>query len=234
MPYVPFGSPTNGTTIETELTDVKLRRAFRYIRTQGNLSTSLIRAGRSRSTGPLKVVFEGKMDVNLKRKVRFSPLSGRAEIRTITQYFLNATPAVPPVGNLRLPNVNQFLNKNYVPPGFNGTQHHTRGDQIVIQFVVRGQKMNGLKPMFHACRTDQPIGSPHDLIKEGAEISITDPVRDTSTGVETMSGSFYINPGDTKDLPDGTLEFVYEFKLADGLGRVFTLERGKFRISSHC
>ena len=234
MPYIAFGPPTQATTLVSELTTVKLRRAFRQIRAQGAVSTSLIRSGRSRSTGALKVLFDGKVDVNLKRKVRFSPLLGQSSLQTLTQYFLNATPAVPPAGSLRLPSVNQLLNKNFVAQGFNGSQHHTRGDQIVIQFVVNGQKMNGLKPIFSACRMDLPLGSPHDLVKEGAAISMTDPVRDTTNGVETMSGSFFINPGDTINLPDGSLEFLYDFKLSDGLGRTYTLERGKFKISSHC
>lgn len=233
MPYLAFGPPTTLSTLDTELTDVKLRRAFRHIRSQGLISTSLSRSGRSRSTGPLLVEFQGRTDVSLKRKVRFSPLSGRSSMETLTQYFLNATPAVPPIGSLRLPNVNQLLNKAFVSPSFNGTQH-AKGDQIVIQFMVKGQRMDGLKPMFSACRMDQPAGSPHDLEKEGAAISITDPVRDTTTSVETMTGSFFINPGDTLTLPDGTIEFVYEFKLSDGLGRTYTLERGKFKVSSYC
>ena len=234
MPYVAFSPPKGTTTIVTTLIDVKLRRAFRHIRSQGSVSTSLIRAGRMRSTGRISATLQGTTDVNLKRKVKFSPLSGQSTISTMTQYFLNATPSVPPAGNLRLPSVNQLLNKNFVAQGFNGSQHHTRGDQIVIQFVVKGQKMNGLKPSFCACRTDQPIGSPHDLVKEGSSISITDPVRDTTNDVETMSGSFFINPGDTAGLPDGNLEFLYAFKLSDGLGRTYTLERGQFKISSHC
>ena len=235
MPYAAFSALVGSTELQTEFTtDPILRKAFRYIRGESSVSTSLIRAGRSRSSGRIGVAIEGSMDVGFKRQIRLNPIMAEATIETRTQYFLNATPAVPPAGNLRLPSVNQLLSKNYIAQAFNGSQQHTRGDQIIIQFVVRGQRMDGLRPAFYACRTDQPSGSPHDLTKGGNEISMTDPVRDTTNGLETMSGSFFINPNDTIGLPDGTLEFTYEFKLSDGLGRTFTLERGRFKISSHC
>jgi hypothetical protein len=57
---------------------------------------------------------------------------------------------------------------------------------------------------------------------------------DTATGVETMTGNFAINPSDTAGLPNSEIEFIYELTLSDGLGRVYSLESGKFRIYSVC
>lgn len=236
MPFVPFNPASGAGLTETEVTSTKMRRAFRRIQGGGTgvLETSLARAGRRRSPGENLICdLTGSINVNFKRKTRFSPLTGNGKTETSVQYFLNATPAAPPIGNLQLPSVNSLLNAQFIAPAFSGSRH-MRGDQIVVKFVARGQRMNGLMPEFHACRTDEPIGSPHDIVKMGAAINITDPVRDTTTMVETLTGSFYIHPNDTAALPDGEIEFVYEFKLSDGLGRTFTLETGKFRIRSHC
>lgn len=236
MPFVAFDPSTGTGLTETELTDTKMRRAFRRIQGGGNsvLETSSARAGRRRAPGEILFCdLDGSIDLSFKRKMKFSPLGGNAKTETSVQYFLNATPAAPPIGNLQLPSVNSLLNPQFMAPAFSGSRH-MRGDQVVVKFVARGQRLNGLIPEFHACRTDEPIGSPHDIVKSGAAINVTDPVRDTTTLVETLTGSFYIHPNDTIALPDGETEFVYEFKLSDGLGRTFTLETGKFRFRSHC
>lgn len=236
MPFVAFNPSTGTGLTETGLTSTKMRRAFRRIQGGGTgvLETSLARAGRRRAPGEiLSCDLIGSIKVDFKRKVKFSPLLGNAKTETSVQYFLNATPAAPPIGNLQLPSVNSLLNPQFVAPAFSGSRH-MRGDQVVVKFIARGQRLNGLVPEFHACRTDQPIGSPHDIVKTGAAINVTDPVRDTMTMVETLTGSFYIHPNDTANLLDGDTEFVYEFKLSDGLGRTFTLETGKFRFRSHC
>lgn len=236
MPFVAFNPSTGTGTTETEVTTTKMRRAFRRIQGGGTsvIETSLSRAGRRRSPGdPLICDLNGSVEFKFKRKIKFSPLLGNTRTETSVQYFLNATPAAPPIGNLQLPSVNSLLNPQFLAPAFNGSRH-TRGDQVVVKFIARGQKLNGLVPEFHACRTDEPVGSPHDILKMGAAINVTDPVRDTTTMVETLTGSFYIHPSDTIALPDGETEFVYEFKLSDGLGRTFTLETGKFRFRSHC
>lgn len=235
MPFVAFNPSSGRGLTETELTSTKMRRAFRRIQGGGAvLETSLARAGRRRAPGEiLSCDLVGSIKLDFKRKVKFSPLLGNAKTETSVQYFLNATPAAPPIGNLQLPSVNSLLNPQFVAPAFSGSRH-MRGDQVVVKFIARGQRLNGLVPEFHACRTDQPIGSPHDIVKTGAAINVTDPVRDTTTMVETLTGSFYIHPNDTANLLDGETEFVYEFKLSDGLGRTFTLETGKFRFRSHC
>jgi hypothetical protein len=236
MPFVAFDPSTGTGLTETEITETKMRRAFRRIQGGGTsvLETSLARAGRRRAPGDLLICdLNGSLELNFKRKTKFSPLLGNAKTETSVQYFLNATPAAPPIGNLQLPSVNSLLNPQFVAPAFSGSKH-TRGDQVVVKFVARGQRLNGLIPEFHACRTDEPVGSPHDLVKTGTAINITDPVRDTMTMVETLTGSFYIHPNDTATLPEGETEFVYEFKLSDGLGRTFTLETGKFRFRSNC
>lgn len=232
MPVLNFGTLEAACTSATELTTVALARSLGRLSTRSDSSTSLSLVGLVRSVVGLLSAGTFGSDVDLKRSLKLGTAQGNCASKTSVQFFLNAVPAAPPVGALSLTSIDAIANPQIVPRGFSGSRF-VRGDLIPIQFKVRGQKLQGLNATFTACRVDEVVGDPHDITKSGGAINLTDPVQQNN-GVEIMTGNFTLNPNDTLSLPNGEIEFVYKFELSDGLGRVHTLESGRFRVYSVC
>jgi hypothetical protein len=234
MPILNFGTSTATLASETDLTLVALARSLGKIPTLCQSSVNVSLLGMVRST--IGLISEGTFSwsADLKRMLKLGIAQAACQSEAIIQFFLSAVATAPPIGALSVPSVNQLLNPQFVAPGLGGARF-VRGTLISLAFKIQGQRLTGLNAQFTACRTDQAIGSPHDITKTApSSIIQTAPVMDTATGVETMTGNFAINPSDTAGLPNSEIEFIYELTLSDGLGRVYSLESGKFRIYSVC
>ncbi|QLE47874.1 hypothetical protein FD724_06945 [Nostoc sp. C057] len=114
-------------------------------------------------------------------------------------------------------------------PVFSGSRL-VRGDLTPVSFKIQGQKLDGLNAEFTAKRKDDPLAAP--IIKTGSAIHQTDPAVDNQTKVETVMGSFYIEPADTEDFPDSEVELSFVLKFSDGNGRVYTVVSGSFTVYS--
>lgn len=235
MPVLNFGPVTGSSGIQTELTIAAIARSLGRVRNRSGITASVSIAGRLRGPAqPLTVQINGSAVADLKRLARFGPAQAISGIRTLVQYFIDATATPAPFGRLLIPTIEQISNPAAAARGFNGLRF-VKGNTVPIEFTIRGQRLDGFNATFTACRTDQPIGSPHDIEKTApAQIRQTPPVRDTATGMETMTGVIQLVPSDTSGLPDGEFEYVFEFKLDDGNGRVHTLETGRFKVYSVC
>jgi hypothetical protein len=235
MPVLDFGVITGNGGIQTEVGLVRLSRVIGRGVSAGGITASISIAGRLRGPAePLIAQIYGGAQVDLKRLLRLGAAQGFGGVKTLAQYFLNAMATPAPFGRLLVPSADQIFNPNATPRGFGGYRF-VRGNSVPIEFTVRGQRLDGFNATFTACRVDEPIGSPHDINKVSpGSIRQTEAVRDTTTGLETMTGVIQLTPADTASLPDGEIEFIFEFKVADGNGRVHTLEHGKFKVYSVC
>lgn len=236
MPVLTFGPTTANCLSRTEVGPVALARTLcRGLQTSGSLKVNVSLIGRLR--GPIELLstrMTGDGIADLKRMLRFAPIQGAALLRTLVQYFLDATATPAPVGKLLVPSIDQITNPNATARGFNGLRF-VKGNSVAIEFTIRGQRLQGFNAQFTACRVDEPIGSPHDIVKNApGSIRQTDAIRNTANGIETITGVMTIDPPDTASLPDGEIEFIFEFKVDDGNGRVHTLDSGKFKVYSIC
>ena len=233
MPILNFGVLTVVSASTTNLTLVTLARTIGPATATcasgvGSLLVGLIRS----PDQPIVCAGNFISTADLKRMLKLGAAQASCAMSTMVQFFLNAVATPPPVGALSLPSINSLLNPQYVPAGFGGSRF-VRGTLIPIQFKVRGQKLAGLNVSFIAYRTDEPTTNQSPILKTApGSINQTDLVEDTSTHVETLTGDFTLDPGDTLALPNTDIEFVYEFSISDGLGRVYALESGKFRVYS--
>lgn len=235
MPIVYFGATTGESGIQTEAgPNVALVRSLKVSAASG-VKAFASQVGRIRSPdGELNCRIEGGAVANLRQGLRFGAVQALSNIRTLVNYFIDATATPPPTAKLVIPTVEQISNPNASPRGFNGLRF-VRGNSVPIEFTLRGQRLDGFNAQFTACRTDETIGSPHDITKTApSSIRQTGVTKNVTTGVETMTGTIFIDPSDTASLPDGEIEFVFEFKVSDGNGRVHTLDTGKFKVFSVC
>jgi hypothetical protein len=231
MARLAFGAVTGESSTETGLDVVGLARSMGNVRTPGQslaqakLNISLI--GLVRSTEIAAKTAAGAV-VDLKRRSKLLPAQGWAHTKTAIQFFLNAIPTAPPQGNLSLTSLNSLTNPNFVASGLNGARF-VRGDLIPVQVKVRGQRLDGLTPTFQAFKVGSTSEGP-DIEKAGGAMNQTETSQDTRSLVETFTADFSINPSDTNTLPVGETAFVYALTVSDGLGRVHTLESGKFTV----
>jgi hypothetical protein len=234
MPVVNFGAITASSGIQTEVGDVGIVRSLKCSAKSG-VKAYASQVGRIRSPdGDLSCRIEGSATSNLRQVLRFGAVQAWSNIRTLVHYFVDATAVPAPTGRLLIPTVEQISNPNASPRAFNGLRF-VRGNSVPIEFTLRGQRLDGFNAKFTACLEAEPIGSPHDIVKTSpSSIRQAGVTRDSRTGVETMTGTIFLDPSDTVNLPDGESKFVFEFKVDDSNGRVHTLETGKFTVFTVC
>jgi hypothetical protein len=231
MARLAFGAATGASSTETVLDVVGLARSMGNARSPGQslvqakLNISLI--GLVRSTEIAAKTAAGVV-ADLKRRSKLLPAQGWAHTKTAIQFFLNAIPTAPPQGGLSLTSLNSLSNPNFVAPGLSGARF-VRGDLVPIQIKVRGQRLDGITPTFQAFKVGSTSDEP-DIEKTGGAINQTETSTDTRSLVETFTADFSINPNDTSALPLGETVFIYTLTVSDGLGRVHTLESGKFTV----
>ncbi|MBD2771143.1 hypothetical protein [Iningainema tapete] len=168
------------------------------------------------SLSPLTANIASSLSGTLKRKLKLPAGTIASTIVSALRFFLAAEQTPPPKGKLTLAG-SSFAGSRLV-----------KGDLIPLSFTITGQRLEGLTALYTAKRKDNPLAP--TLVK--ANIHLTDVAIDPKTGIETMTGAFSIEPADTESFPDGEVELSYTFKLTDGLGRVYTLEKGSFTVFS--
>jgi hypothetical protein len=162
---------------------------------------------------------------SMRRKLIF-PIGVMSTVsRGSVKFFLAVSPVAPPDVQMFRASVYSLLSgKN--PPVWRGSRI-SKGDLVAISFKAQGQKLEGLFAEFTATRKDDPSVP---IIKQGSVIHLTAPVVDEKTKVETMMGSFALEPADTENFPNREVELSYKLRLLDGIGRVYTVECGNFTV----
>jgi len=237
MPRVAFtlGSPSR-MQIESGLDRTGLLRSLVTPRRWGRMeiTTGLVIAGRLRSGTPPGQLLRGTIRGVSQMKVRLIQrallTASVARIQTSVLAFLSSIPTPQPAAKLLLHSLTQAANPAAAPTPFSGT--YLRGETIPLRFEVRGQRLNGLRPIFTACMGP---GSSARIEKRGAQIQQTDITSDPATRIEVIGYSFTIDSADTLVLPDtGEFEFEWLLIVDDGLGRQHFLDKGTFKIYNHC
>jgi hypothetical protein len=221
--YFPSGSLAT-TTTAPNITTLKIRRNIGrpgLLATKSVASAGKITRKRSIQLEPSKL--SSSLEGILKRKLKLGPAVIRSTTQANVKFFIAANPAPPPKGNLYLADITAWADGS-TPPAFNG-QRIIRGDLIPLTFKITGQRLSSLNMEFTAKRLDTGAL----IVKTNARV--TDPVIDNKK-IETVLGTFTLDPGDTSGFPDSEVELVYVLKFLDGLGRTYTIEHGNFTVFS--
>lgn len=188
-------------------------------------TTNVGRSGRIRSVKPDSIVASVVGTAALKTRLQLRPLTARANAVVNVTSFVATVPSAPPEGRVHQTTIAGLIN-NANSPTLNGARL-VRGDLEPICFKIVGQKLEGLEADFIAKPRNSALGLPN-IVK--SNIHLTAPSIDPATNVETLMGQFAIEPQDTISLPDQEVEYVYQLKFSDGIGRVYTLEMGYFTV----
>ena len=152
----------------------------------------------------------------LKRRLKFSGGAIASTTSVSVLEFIAESQSAPPTASLQV-GTSAFKGSRFV-----------RGDLIPVNFMITGQRLSGLKGIFTAKVKNSLTISPLIITNIGSSTPIVNP----QTEVENSNGNFLIESADTTTLPDGEIEFGYNFKLQDGNGRVYTVESGTFTVYS--
>jgi hypothetical protein len=223
MPVINIGGGTIASTITSDITEIKINKSFPGKITT-TATTNIGAVGRTRSLILEPAIITSGIAGTLKRKIGMPGViatTSRSEI----QYFLEASPTPPPKGQLLKADISVFLDKKAKPPLFAGSRL-IKGDLIPLSFKIQGQKLAGLNASFMATSKDGLLTITKSSIYEAA------PTLDGLTTVETMTGSFSIDPADTASFPDSEVEMSYKLVFSDSLGRYYTVEKGNFTVYS--
>jgi len=226
-------TPSRG-SITTDLLRTGLRRSLinpsRPMR--GEIITSLALAGRLRSThGGLNPVIKTRSGAVVKARIKASMIPALCQISGSVEAFLSAIPTPAPRGRLLIHTLDEVSNPAAAPRSFGGS--FLRGETIPLKFQIRGQRLTGLSPIFTCCLGGGSVG--FQIEKRSPEIRKTETITDTRTQIEVAGFSFSIESADTLALPaTGETELEWLLVLADGLGRQYPIDSGKFKIYNHC
>ncbi|MBD2489028.1 hypothetical protein [Aulosira sp. FACHB-615] len=226
MPVVYLSAGTLASTTESDIDEIKIVKNISrpgVISTVSTATSGLI--AKKRSVKPDAANITSGLSGTLKRNLKFPAGTLASATTTNIKFFLNASPAAPPQGVLYRADLSTLLGAT--APRFKGSRL-VKGDLVPMSFRVNGQKLDGLEAEFTAKRKDDPLAAA--IVK--SSLHQTDPVIDSQTKVETMMGSFALEPSDTSDFPDSEVELSYSVKFSDGLGRVYTIEIGSFTVYS--
>lgn len=194
--------------------------------TKSILSVGKVTRVRSLITKPCLVT--SNITGTMRRKLIFPVGVMATTSRGSVRFFLAVSPVAPPDVQMFRASVYSLLSgKN--PPAWRGSRI-SKGDLVAISFKAQGQKLEGLFAEFTATRKDDPTAAP--IIKQGSAVHLTAPVVDEKTKVETMMGSFALEPADTDSFPNKEVELSYKLRLLDGIGRVYTVECGSFTVKN--
>lgn len=218
-------------TVSTaDISAIKICKNFGKPGVIATVSTASVGAlGKKRSVKPDSIALTSGLSGTLKRKLKFPAGAIASVTQSQVKFFLNVSPAAPPKGTLHRADLSTLLQPGSSAPAFSGSRL-VKGDLTPVSFKIQGQKLEGLEAEFTAKRKDDLTAAP--IIKSGAAVHQTDPAVDGQTKVETVMGSFAIEPGDTDSFPDSEVELSYTLKFSDGLGRVYTVVSGSFTVYS--
>jgi hypothetical protein len=228
MVNFPIGAIASTTT--ADISTIKIRKNFGKPGAIATvLSASVGTLGKKRSVRPDAIAITSNLTGTLKRKLKFPGGAIASTTQSQVKFFLNVSPAAPPKGTLHRADLSTLLQPNSTAPAFSGSRL-VKGDLTALSFKIQGQKLAGLNAEFIAKRKDDLLAS--TIVKSGSAVHQIDPTVDTQTKIETVMGSFSIDPGDTEDFPDSEVELSYTLKFSDGLGRVYTVVSGSFTVYS--
>jgi hypothetical protein len=220
MAQLIFPSGAFASTLVTNITTIKIRKNIGKGLISNKVTTSIGGVGRKRSLSLTTAQFTSNLTGTLKRRLLLPSGAVASTTTAKVRFFLAAGQTPPPIGKIYRADIAS-------QPALNGSRL-VRGDLIPLTLKITGIKLAGLNAIITAKRKDDPLASP--IIKSGSAIHQTAPVIDPQTGVESVSGSFAIEPADTEGFPEKEVELGYFFKLTDGLGRIYTIEIGTFTI----
>ncbi|WP_375495933.1 hypothetical protein [uncultured Nostoc sp.] len=224
----PAGAVASATT--ANISAIKIRKDFGR---PGIIATTSIASvgslSKKRSVEPGAIAFTSNLSGTLKRKLNFPSGAIASVTQSQVKFFLNVSPVSPPKGSLHRADLSTLLQPGSSAPAFSGSRL-VKGDLTPLSFQIQGQKLAGLNAEFTAKRKDDLLAAP--ITKTGAAVHQTDPAVDNQTKIETVMGSFAIEPGDTDGFPDSEVELSYTLKFSDGLGRVYTVVSGSFTVYS--
>lgn len=213
-------------TTTADIATIKIRKNLGRPGVIATVSTASVGAlGKKRSVKPGAIALTSNLAGTLKRKLRFPSGAIASTTQSQVKFFLNVSPAAPPKGSLHRADLSTLLQPGSSAPVFGGSRL-IKGDLTPVSFKIQGQKLAGLEAEFTAKRKDDLLAAP--IIK--INVHQTDPVVDPTTKIETVMGSFAIEPGDTEDFPDSEVELSFTLKFSDGLGRVYTVVSGSFTV----
>lgn len=211
-----------------DIDEIKLRKNLGRPGIIASISVASVGAlAKKRSVSPQSATIKSGLTGTIKRKLNLPAGSIASTTQAQVKFFLNVSPVAPPKGTLHRADLSTLLQPGSRAPNFSGSRL-VKGDLTPLSFKIQGQKLDGLNAEFSAKRKDDPLAP--TIIKSGAAVHQSDPVIDTHTKIETMMGSFSIEPGDTADFPSTEIELSYTLKFSDGLGRVHTVVSGNFTV----
>lgn len=216
-------------TVTADISTIKIRKDFGkpgLIATTTNASIGAL--GKKRSVKFDAIAFTSNIAGTLKRKQHFPSGAIASTTESLVEFFLNVSPVAPPQGTLHKADLGSLL-LGLAAPAFSGSRL-VKGDLTPLSFKIQGQKLSGLTANFKAIRKDDPTAAL--IVKTGVTVHQASPTIDPQTKIETMMGSFYIDPSDTASFPDSEVELSYTLKFSDGLGRVYTVVSGNFTVYS--
>lgn len=228
MPIQYFSSGNLGSAIATSVDALTTRKNIaKPGQFNTKLTASIIQVTRIRSLVSQPAILGSNLTGSLRRKLRLPVGSMSNALHGEVRFFLAVSPVAPPEAKLSRASIAAILSGN--APGFAGSRI-PKGDLVPVSFKVQGQKLSGLFAEFTATRKDDPNAAP---ITKTNTIHLTSPVGNEATKLETMMGSFAIEPGDTVNFPNQEVELSYRLRLLDGIGRVYTVELGSFTVYSY-
>ena len=224
--FFPSGAIASTTT--ADIATIKIRKNLGKPGVITTVSSATVGAlSKKRSVKPDAAVINSDLSGTLKRKLNFPAGAIASTTESQVKFFLNVSPVAPPKGTLHRADLSALLQPSSTAPLFSGSRL-VKGDLTPLSFKIQGQRLVELQAEFTAKRKDDPLAAP--IIKSGAAVHQTAPAIDNQTKIETMMGSFSIDPGDTEAFPDSEVELSYTLKFSDGLGRVYTVTSGSFTV----
>lgn len=228
MPQVNFSSGAIASATTADIATIKIRKNLGRPGVIATTTTASVGAvGKKRSVKPDAANFTSNLAGTLKRKLKFPSGAIASVTQSQVKFFLNVSPAAPPKGSLLRADLSTLLQPNSTAPAFSGSRL-VKGDLTALSFKIQGQKLAGLNAEFTAKRKDDLLASP--IVKSGSAVHQSDPAVDSQTKIETVMGSFSIDPGDTDSFSDSEVELSFVLKFSDGLGRVYTVVSGSFTV----
>lgn len=225
MPIQYFSSGNLNSAIATEVGSLQTRKNIaKPGRFDSKLTASIGQVTRIRSLVSQPAIFESNLTGSLRRKLRLPVGSMNSVLQGEAKFFLAVNPVAPPEAKLSRASIAAVLSGN--APGFSGSRI-PKGDLVPVSFQVQGQKLSGLFAEFTATRKDDPNAAP--ILKTNT-IHLTAPSENEATKLEVMMGGFALEPSDTAGFPSKEIELIYKLRLLDGIGRVYTVERGSFTV----
>jgi hypothetical protein len=191
------------------------------LRSKVNVDARLTGRIRTGQIAPIEIRSDFRAAISSKCYLRPRPMKLVSSVEC--KSFVATLPPAPPEGSVYRTTIAGLKSAN--PPRLNGSRL-IKGDLTPLSIRVVGQRMQGLRPTLIAKQRND-LTAPA-IVKDG--MHQTDEVLDAATQTEQLMAQFAIEPQDTINLPDKEVEFQYQLKFSDGIGRTHTVEMGFFTV----